>query len=112
MVDLDALRASVLSEQAEETSELLMLCAAEHGKVRRATAGWMFDSGDGSSTALSYVMRCVILVEVFTFQRVVDLSDVHAGTVVSPVFDHLYRAHRRQIDRSWNNAIQALELWP
>ncbi len=112
MVGFDALRAAVLTEEAEEICGQLMVTSAEHERIANVAVGWSTDPTSGQRLALSYVMRLVVLVEVFTFQRTLELSDIHAGTIVSPVFDKLYVAHRRQIEASWDNALAALSVWP
>jgi hypothetical protein len=112
VVGIDALLAAVLTEEAEETCDLLMVTSAEHERLSTLTAGWAGDPTSSQRVALSYVMRFVVLVEVFAFQRTLQLSDVHAGTILSPVFDKLYAAHRKRIEDSWDNALAALTLWP
>lgn len=112
MVKIDALRDAVLTDEAENASELLMLSAAEHERFRGLTIGWTGDSSAGANAALSYVMRCVVVVEMYTFQRVIALSDEHAAGIASPIFEKLYKAHRNTIENSWDNALSALETWP
>jgi hypothetical protein len=112
VVKIDALRDAILTEEAENACELLMLSAAEHERFRRATIGWTGDPSTGANAALSYVVRCVIVVEMYTFQRVITLSDGHAAGITSPVFEKLYREHRKTIENSWANALGALEVWP
>lgn len=112
MVELAKLLTAVLTDEAQETCDLLMATAAEHERFAAVATGWVDDDVARARSALSYVMRLVVLVEVFTFQRTLDLSDDHAGKVVSPVFEHLYKAHRKQIESSWDNAFSALTLWP
>jgi hypothetical protein len=112
VVKIDALRAALLTEEAENACELLMLSAAEHERFQASTGGWTGDPLAGANAALSYVMRCVVVVEMYTFERVITLSDGHAAGITSPVFETLYREHRKTIENSWANALRALEVWP
>jgi hypothetical protein len=112
VVKMEGLRAALLTEEAEKASELLMFSAAEHERLRGSTIGWIGDPSGGANAALSYVMRCVIVVEMFTFQRVIALADEHAAGIASPVFEKLYAAHRKTIENSWDSALSTLETWP
>lgn len=103
---------TVLTAEAEEACGLLMTTAAEHERSTTFAQGWFDDHSTRTRSALSYVMRLVVLVEVFTFQRAIQVSDIHAAGIASPVFEHLYKAHRKEIDRSWENALKSLNLWP
>jgi hypothetical protein len=62
-------------------------------------------------TLLTQVSRCVSLVEVFTFDRVMQMIDEDVSRINNPILNALYRDKKRSLDGSWESIRQAALDW-
>lgn len=113
---------ALLTAEGESTARLLMMCAAEYDcldsevMTRFAQVAALYDLRSDetaqSNTALAYVTRCVIVTEMFVFQRALSVLDQHARSISSPIFAEMYKTRRKSVDSSWENLASTLAVWP